>query len=213
MTGPTRDDRRAVAGRAPLPPPVMDSLPLARAVPDRTAELAPPAAPGPQRPSRPRRQTSAQQKKAAFDVEDHIATVDMANFEDSQVTRRRRFAVIGVVGVSVLAVALLAWAFWPSAKPKPKPRPVVEKPAPKVVEAPAPVVPSVVKVTFRGPAGTKVTVAGTAVTLGAVVELPPGPVTVRYVCPVKRKQKPRTLQFSPDIPASGGVTTIDVPCL
>lgn len=190
----------------------MDSLPLARAVPDRTTELAPPAPPGPQRPSRPRRQTAAQ-KKAAFDVEDHIATVDMANFEDSQVTRRRRGAVIGVVAVSVLAVAVLAWAFWPSSKPTPKPKAVVEKATPKVVEAPVSVVPSVVKVTFRGPGGTKVTVAGTAVTLGDVVELPPGPVTVRYVCPVKRKQKPRTLQFSPDIPATGGVTTIDVPCL
>ncbi len=212
VTGPTRDDRRAAAGRAPLPPPVMDSLPLARAVPDRTTELAPPAPPGPQRPSRPRRQTAAQ-KKAAFDVEDHIATVDMANFEDSQVTRRRRGAVIGVVAVSVLAVAVLAWAFWPSSKPTPKPKAVVEKATPKVVEAPVSVVPSVVKVTFRGPGGTKVTVAGTAVTLGDVVELPPGPVTVRYVCPVKRKQKPRTLQFSPDIPATGGVTTIDVPCL
>ena len=211
VTGPTRDDRRAVA-RAPLAPPVMDSLPV-RAVEDRTIDLPPPPVQPSQRPSRPRRQTSAQQKKAAFDVEDHIATVDMASFEDSQVTRQRRVAVILVVGIALFAVALLAWAFWPTPKPRSAPKPIVEKPAPKIVEAPVAVAPTVVKVTFRGPAGTKVTVSGTAVSLGDVVELPPGPVTVRYVCPVKRKQKPRTLQFSPEIPASAGVTTIDVPCL
>jgi hypothetical protein len=199
----------------------MDSLPLARALPDRTGDLAPPANPGPQRPSRPRRQTPAKQKKAAFDVEDHIATVDMASVEDSQVTGRRRVAVIAVVVVVVLSVALLAWALWPSPKPapttKPAPtaKPVIEKPAVKDVEAPlpAPVVAPVVKVTFRGPAGTRVTVSGATVALGDVIELPPGPVTVRYVCPVKRKEKPRTLQFSPEIPSSAGVTTLDVPCL
>ncbi len=214
VTGPTRDDRRAVV-RSSLATPVMDSLPLARALPDRTGDLAPPANPGPQRPSRPRRQNPGQQKKAAFDVEDHIATVDMASFEDSQVTGRRRVAVIVVVVVAVLAVALLAWAFWPSPKPAPTPKPVIEKPAARAVEAPlpAPAVASVVKVTFRGAAGTRVTVSGATVALGDVIELPPGPVTVRYVCPVKRKEKPRTLQFSPEIPASAGLTTLDVPCL
>jgi hypothetical protein len=193
----------------------MDSLPRARALPDRTGDLAPPANPGPQRPSRPRRQNPGQQKKAAFDVEDHIATVDMASFEDSQVTGRRRVAVIVVVVVAVLAVALLALAFWPSPKPAPTPKPVIEKPAARAVEAPlpAPAVASVVKVTFRGAAGTRVTVSGATVALGDVIDLPPGPVTVRYVCPVKRKEKPRTLQFSPEIPASAGVTTLDVPCL
>ncbi|MBE2249372.1 MAG: hypothetical protein IAE78_07460, partial [Myxococcus sp.] len=60
----------------------------------------------------------------------------------------------------------------------------------------------------------RVTVAGTPVGVGSVVELPAGPVTVRYSCPARRKQKARTLQFTPDIPPSaGGVTTIDVPCL
>lgn len=195
VTGPTRDPRERD---------------------DRTAnELPIPQSPGPQRPSRPRRQTSTQQKRAkeSFDIEDHIATVDMASFEDSQVTRNRRMAVGFIIVLGVIAVALLAWAFWPSsAKPKPAQKSVAEKPKPvEPVSAPPP--PSIVKVTFRGQAGTKVTVAGTTVALGAPVELPPGPVGVRYVCPAKKKQKPRTLEISPDIPPSLDGVTIDVPCL
>ncbi|MBM4778027.1 MAG: protein kinase [Archangiaceae bacterium] len=195
VTGPTRDPRERD---------------------DRTANQLPiPQNPGPQRPSRPRRQTSTQQKRAkeSFDIEDHIATVDMASFEDSAVTRNRRVAVGFIIALGVIAVGLLTWAFWPSsAKPKPVQKPVAEKPkAVEPVQSPPP--PSIVKVTFRGQAGTKVTVAGTAIALGAAVELPPGPVGVRYVCPPKKKQKPRTLEISPDIPASRDGVTIDVPCL
>ena len=136
----------------------------------------------------------------------------MASFEDSQVTRNKRVAVGFIVALGVIAIALLAWAFWPSStKPRPTQKPVAEKPKP--VEPVSPPPPSIVKVTFRGQAGTKVTVAGTTVGLGAAVELPPGPVSVRYVCPAKKKQKPRTLEISPDIPASRDGVTIDVPCL
>ena len=195
VTGPTRDPRERD---------------------DRTADQLPmPQSPGPQRPSRPRRQTSAQQRRAKepFDVEDHIATVDMASFEDSQVTRRRRVAVGFIIALAVLAIVLLVWAFWPSSSVKPKPGQKSAAEKPKPVELPQPPPPSIVKVAFRGQAGTKVTVAGTTVALGAVVELPPGPVGVRYVCPAKRKQKPRTLEISPDIPANGDGVTIDLPCL
>jgi serine/threonine-protein kinase len=195
VTGPTRDPR------------------LAR-MPDRTAaELAPvPQKATPQRPSRGRRNTSQQQKKAAFDIEDHIATVDMASFEDSAVTRRKRVAAIAVMGVvGLLAVVLLAWALWPSPK-KPAPK-QPEKVAPKPVEPVKPPPPSVVKVTFRAPAGTKVTVGSTTVEPGAVVETPPGKLTVRYVCPPKRKQKPRALEYSPEIPPSADVVAIDLSCL
>lgn len=193
VTGPTKDPR------------------LAR-MPDRTAaELPPvPQSPAPQRP-RPRRPTSQQNKKAApFDLEDHIATVDMASFEDSVVTRRKRLAVFVLVGViAVLVGAVLIWALWPSPK-KVTPRPVVEKVPPKVQEPPPPPPPSVVKVDFRGPTGTKVTVAGTAVALGAVVELPPGKISVSYICPTRKKQKPRTLVT--DVPPSRDGVTIELPC-
>ncbi|MBL8922902.1 MAG: serine/threonine protein kinase [Myxococcaceae bacterium] len=193
VTGPTRDPRSA-------------------RMPDRTAQQLAhvPQRPGPPRPSR-RRNTS--QQKKAFDIEDHIATVDMASFEDSAVTRRKRVAVFVIVGaVAVLAGALLVWALWPSQK-KPAPKPSVEKVAPPKPEKAAPPPPAVVKVTFRAPPGTRLTIGSTSYEPGATVEVPPGKLTVRYVCPPKRKQRARTLEYSPEIPASAEPLSIDLPCL
>jgi hypothetical protein len=99
----------------------------------------------------------------------------------------------------LVAIGLLAWALWPSAPP---PRRVEPQPAPVdrpgTPEATAP--PRLVKVSFKAPPGVKITVEGTEIAPGKSIDVPPGELRVVYVCPGKRKQKPRTHNVTQQVP-------------
>ncbi len=209
----------------PTQAPSEATLPPARAGNDETRnelEEVQPKPPPPQRSSRPRRPTGQQPKREGtskgFDLDDHIATLDMAKYEDSQAVQLRQnrnlaaVAILTAVGVAVLA--LLIWALWPSkpSAPVPKGKPGVEKPATKSQPPPPASAITAVKVTFRAPAGTKASIEGNSLTLGSPVELPPGAVTIRYTCPAKKKQRPRTVEFTSQVPASPEPVAIDLSC-
>ncbi|MCU0696840.1 MAG: serine/threonine protein kinase [Myxococcaceae bacterium] len=189
VTGPTRDDRRfqpeKTKTEAPAPPP--------------------PQAPGPVRPSRNRRPAPDARRRPApaLDPDDAIATVDMAHFEDSQVGATGRRTAIVVIGVVVAAAAaLLAWALWPSSSvPERAPSKPAVVDAPSVPAPPAPA--GLVKVSFKAAPGVKISVAGTELTQGQVIEVPPGDLRVTYVCPGRKKQKPRTHNVTQAVPAEG----------
>ncbi len=191
VTGPARDERRLFVPektKTEAPPPVP----------------APPQPQSPQRPSRNRRPAPEARRKVppAVDPDDVIATVDMAEFEDSQVgVAGRRTAIVVIAVIALFAVALLVWALWPSSppparRPEPKPPPVVEAPS-------TPVAPALVKVRFKAPKGTKISIGGTDLGQGQEIEVPPGDLRVTYVCPGGKKQKPRTHNVTQAVPAQG----------
>jgi eukaryotic-like serine/threonine-protein kinase len=125
VTDPTTANQPAVSRPGAIGEPMMDGVPLGLAVPERTDKVSSPQEVRP-RPLRPRRQTAARQKRATFDLQDHIST--MANVVDRALAERRT-AIIVVVAIAI--VVFLAWALWPGSKPsKPKAKTAIEKPVP-----------------------------------------------------------------------------------
>jgi eukaryotic-like serine/threonine-protein kinase len=225
ITGPVRDDGRLAQARVTaLAPPVSlrdPSPPLARPAfvpaPSDAGPMPPvPTAPEPVRPSRSRRAAPEPLgRPPSADREDEIATVDMAEFEDSQIVGGRRKRAIAVVALILVAVStLVVWALWPrgsSPTPAPVQVPDARAPAPITPQAQG-AAPALVRVTFRGRKGTSATIDGVAIALEQIIELRPGPLTVRVVCPVKKPQKPHPMDFTATVPERDRSATIDLPC-
>jgi hypothetical protein len=164
-------------------------------------------------PDKPARRPTAQQVKKApkpvGDADDLINTVDMANasafssvFDPDD--PRRKWVLLGILGVSaVLVILLLLLILWPSPK-KPKPVPVPDKA--RVEAAPTPV-----KVRFNAPKGAVVVLDGVALGPGEIRPVAPGKLSVDYRCPVK-SGKPKDETTTVTVTPGDGVQTIDIPC-
>ncbi|MEW5740502.1 MAG: serine/threonine-protein kinase [Myxococcota bacterium] len=182
-------------------------LPETRVADAETAEPMPPA-PKPPEPKRPipqpdkpaRRGTQQQVKKArpVGDADDLINTVDMANaraFDEDD--PRRKYILLGIVGVSAfLVILLLVWVLWPAPKPKPAPnRP-----------------PVAVKIQLNAPKGTTLKIDTAEITPGDVRQVTPGKLSIDYRCPVKKNQKAKDERLTVDVVAGEGVQAIEIPC-
>lgn len=154
--------------------------------------------PQPDKPARPRTQ-QVKKPRPVGDADDLINTVDMANaraFEEDD--PRRKYVLLGIVGVSAfLVILLLVWILWPAPKP-------ASRPAPEKAVA--------VKVQFNAPKGATLKVDGAEVAPGDVRQATPGKLTIDYRCPAKKSQKAKDERMTVDVVAGAGVQAIEIPC-
>jgi hypothetical protein len=172
---------------------------------DETKTDVPERAPmRPVRPNRGRRPSPEARRRpaSALDPDDVAPTGDLSLTGDDPPFdgapsrgSGRRLAVVALVALFAVALAVLAW--WLTRSP-----PASALPAePAATEGPEPSPAALVRVRFKAPRGVTVSVSGVEVSGGQYVEVPPGELRVRYVCP--GRQRPRTHDVVQLVPAQG----------